>query len=433
MSCPSSIFLPENPTPVGIIVSAILQIFALPMMAMGLFISVFGNNFKTLVVAFQALAIAGVPAMMPTILLILTEVRTIGDILNARYFTMLMACALAGGNAIVVVIKLTAINKARVSAFSTGALLSGVTTSIWLPVWKMIPGIPGQIAGWVTLVGTLAPAIYGVALASNPNSHDEIYAVGHALLGGGTFIGVLSGWMGGGDVSLSALAAGELYVCSLGGLVSTGAFMAIVGYSIYANKTPTVVDDISKPPPIIPKAKSQIFWEDILEKYDVVNAKPTRLGRLVRFLQKWEDICMSFEEAEPVNDEEFEEAPKRPPPPEPESDDEEASSFFYSFPLSLCSKKAAMESSEGEEEKYDNTASGKQPLSEEEKKAAAEKEIMLRASKVNQKGVAKLQESLQIATEGRDVYKFFARFDADRSGSLDPPEFLRLVRRSSQL
>ena len=67
---------------------------------------------------------------------------------------------------------------------------------------------------WVVLFGAVAP---GLALASQAAKKDNqvlIYAASYGIIGGFLFMGVMSGWIGGGDISLLALSTGSISACS---------------------------------------------------------------------------------------------------------------------------------------------------------------------------------------------------------------------------
>lgn len=224
IACPKSVFdLGPNPGAGPIITVIILQlILGIPIMILGLFVAFFGARIKVLMMAFQIFLFIGIPLMMPIVFLMMENVHSIRD-LSPIYMTSLAAASVATLNNILAVLKASDTTKAQVVAFSTGTLFSGIFMTIWLPyiiIQRDMDRITKEDFQWIVLGGALMPGIILAAFATDPKAQPIIYAANFGVIGGFIFIGVLSGWLGGGDLSLLALATGKMAACSPAGYAS---------------------------------------------------------------------------------------------------------------------------------------------------------------------------------------------------------------------
>lgn len=142
------------------------------------------------------------PVIMPLIYLMIAQVHSISD-LSPIFLMTLVAAMIASMNTVLAVLKASVTTKAQIVAFSTGMLLSGVIQVIWLPY---LTNVPMESFTWIVMFATLSPGIALAAAAKNPKYQVAINALNSAIIGGFIFIGVLSGWIGGGSISLTSLA-----------------------------------------------------------------------------------------------------------------------------------------------------------------------------------------------------------------------------------
>jgi len=121
-----------------------------------------------------------------------------------------------------------------------GLLFSGLFMSLWLPhVADM--GLREETLNWIILGGALFPGLLMAAIATKPAAIPIVFALSYGLLGGFLVMGVLSGWIGGGDISIYALTTGNIGACDIGGYISLGLFLLILGGGMYftlSQKTP---------------------------------------------------------------------------------------------------------------------------------------------------------------------------------------------------
>ena len=90
---------------------------------------------------------------------------------------------------------------------------------------------------WIVLGGALVPGMVLTAFATNPKAQPIIFAANFGVLGGFVFIGILSGWLGGGDLGLLALATGKMVACSPSGYASFCILAVVVACGSYSNFT----------------------------------------------------------------------------------------------------------------------------------------------------------------------------------------------------
>lgn len=85
-----------------------------------------------------------------------------------------------------------------------GLLFSGFLMPFWLP---LVPdSLEAYQQDWALLGGAVAPGLAFALLAGfGACARNLVFAFCYALLGGFLVMGVVSGWVGGGDISITAL------------------------------------------------------------------------------------------------------------------------------------------------------------------------------------------------------------------------------------
>lgn len=236
--CPESVF--SSTSSDDVVGMIILQLLGIPVMALGLYMAFFGARIKTVLIALQMFMITGLPMLLPIILGMIDEVKSFKDITPVMC-TSLVASFVSATAAVKVLVISSEMTKAMFTGFTTGLLFSGLFMSLWLPhVADM--GLREETLNWIILGGALFPGLLMAAIATKPAAIPIVFALSYGLLGGFLVMGVLSGWIGGGDISIYALTTGNIGACDIGGYISIGLFLLILGGGMYFTLS-------QKPPP----------------------------------------------------------------------------------------------------------------------------------------------------------------------------------------
>ena len=110
-----------------------------------------------------------------------------------------------------------------------------------------------ETKSWIIMILSAAPGAFLAGMGANLKTRELVWSLSYAILGGFMFIGPFSSWVGGGSISLAALATGEIGACAPGGFVSQAVLAMVVFGGLYYSKKSVIVDKDGnkkqKPPP----------------------------------------------------------------------------------------------------------------------------------------------------------------------------------------
>jgi len=110
--------------------------------------------------------------------------------------------------------------------------------TVWLPyAYEALQDgtIDAAQFNWIQLAAAMMPGAAVATIAAKKEAEPFVASASFSLIGGFIFIGPINGWIGGANISLLSLAAGEMGVCKNYGYSTLVILMLVMSTSFYVS------------------------------------------------------------------------------------------------------------------------------------------------------------------------------------------------------